>query len=102
MGGWLDLDPDLYGRETDPDPGHINLQNNAMEKEFCVNKFDKCRLFSPSLKTLKKKFLCTFLLFQSIAQHKKYESILISLDYPGSGFGSEWRILVTWMISGSV
>ena len=24
-------------RDTDPDPGHINVQNNVME-EFCVNK----------------------------------------------------------------
>ena len=25
-------------RDTDPDRGHINVQNNAMAKEFCVNK----------------------------------------------------------------
>ena len=32
-------------RDTDPDPGHISVQNNAMAKEFCVN---KCSLFSQS------------------------------------------------------
>ena len=47
----MDTDPDpldpYYGRlagsgsvwrDTDPDLGHINVQNNAMAKEFCVNK----------------------------------------------------------------
>ena len=37
--------------------------------------------------------------FQSLSTaHKKYESILISWNSdPGSGSGSEWRILVTWI-----
>ena len=25
-------------RDTGPDPGHINVQNSAMAKEFCVDK----------------------------------------------------------------
>ena len=25
-------------RDMDPDPRHINVHNNAMAKEFCVNK----------------------------------------------------------------
>ena len=25
-------------RDTDPDPGHINMQNNAMAKKFCLNR----------------------------------------------------------------
>ena len=79
------MDPD-YGRlagsgsvwrDTDPDPGHINVQNNAMAKEFCVNKFINVDFFHQL------KFLFSF----------KAKHFLVFGSDPGSG----WRILATWI-----
>ena len=33
-------------RDTDPDPGHINVQNKALAKEFCVNKLENVNFFN--------------------------------------------------------
>ena len=37
-------------RDTDPDPGHINVQKKDMAKEFCVNKFKNVDFFNEVLK----------------------------------------------------
>ena len=37
-------------RDTDPDSGHINVQNNAMAEEFCVNKMINVDCFQLVLK----------------------------------------------------
>ena len=72
------LDP-YYGRLAGSgsvwrvtDPGHINAQNNAMTKEFCVNKLINVDFFHQVLKHFfKNNYFTLFFLFQSIAGHKK-------------------------------
>ena len=44
-------------RDTDPDPGHINVQNNAMEKDFCVNKMINVDFFTKILNIFLKQLL---------------------------------------------
>ena len=39
-------------RDTDPAPGHINVQNKAMANEFCVNKLIDVDLFHQVFQTI--------------------------------------------------
>ena len=44
-------------RNTDPDPGHVNVQNKAMAKEVCVNKLVFVDIFHQVLKPFLKNIL---------------------------------------------
>ena len=50
---------------TDPDPGQINVQNNDMAKEFCVNKLINVGFFHQVLKHFKKTLLLHNFIFIS-------------------------------------
>ena len=59
--------------DPDPDPGHLNVQNKAMAKEFCVNKLVNVDFFHQVLKHFSKTNLIHnfFISKHSMAQKHK-------------------------------
>ena len=57
-------------RDTDPDPGHINVHNTSMAKQFCVNKLINVDIFHQVLKYFFKKQFFYPIFF--ISKQKKY------------------------------
>ena len=73
-------------RDTDPDPGHTNLQNNAIAKEFSVNKLINVDFFHQVLKHfLKTIILHIYFLFESIAWNIGIRIRMEKIWEPGSG-----------------